>query len=54
MEHLTPVVGFLQDNGYTFGYANFWDANVITEMTNGQIEMVNTNIGQQLTPPITG
>lgn len=50
MEHLTPVVGFLQDNGYTFGYANFWDANVITEMTNGQIEMVNTNIGQQLTP----
>ncbi len=50
VEHLTPVVGFLQDNGYTFGYANFWDANVITEMTNGQIEMVNTNIGQQLTP----
>ena len=48
VDHLAPVVHFLQTNGYTYGYANFWDANVITEMTNGQIEMVNTNIDRIL------
>ena len=30
---------WLVDNGYTVGYATFWNANTLTEASNGQIEM---------------
>lgn len=30
---------FLEENGYTQGYASFWSANVLTEMSSGKIEM---------------
>ena len=37
---------FLQENGLTFGYATFWNANVITDLTNGEVEAVSIAIGQ--------
>ena len=30
---------WLLENGYTQGYATFWNANVLTELTDGQIEV---------------
>lgn len=32
------VCQWLLDNGYTEGYASFWDSNVLTELSNGEIE----------------
>ena len=37
---------FLQESGLTFGYATFWNANVITELTNGEVEAVGITIAQ--------
>ena len=34
-----PVVDMLVDMGYTQGIANFWTADLITELSNGEIEM---------------
>ncbi len=34
----------LEERGYTFGFADFWDANVITEATDGKIEVGNLTI----------
>lgn len=34
-----PAVHFLTENGYDFGYATFWNANIVTELTEGQIEV---------------
>lgn len=33
------VAAFLQENDYDDGYATFWNGNVMTELTNGEIEM---------------
>lgn len=44
VERLSPVVKFLSANGYSIGMGTFWNANVITEMTNGQMEMVPIEI----------
>jgi hypothetical protein len=33
-------VQYLQDNGYDLGYGPHWNANVLTEMTDGQLPMV--------------
>lgn len=35
------VAEFLQKNGYEFGYATYWNANIITELTDGQVEVAN-------------
>ena len=32
---------FLQENGYEFGYASYWNANIITELTDGKVEVAN-------------
>jgi hypothetical protein len=37
---LEGVSEFLIENDYQVGYASFWLANVMTEMTNGQIPMI--------------
>lgn len=34
----------LQNNGLTFGYATFWNANVVTELTDGDVEAVAVSI----------
>lgn len=35
------VERFLEDNGYTFGFATMWNANVFTYLSNGKIEVGN-------------
>ena len=35
------VAAFLVDNGYTFGYATFTNAGIMTELTNGVLEVAN-------------
>ena len=35
------VAAFLVDNGYTFGYATFSNAGIMTELTNGVLEVAN-------------
>lgn len=36
---LMPVCNWLVENGYTQGYASFWNANVMTEWTNGDVDV---------------
>lgn len=37
--HLETVCDWLIGQGYTQGYSSFWNGNVLTEWSNGQIEM---------------
>ncbi len=43
VEKLDPVVDFLKNNGYERGYATFWNANVVTEMSDGAVRFVNVH-----------
>lgn len=36
---LKSVVNYLVDNGYKNGYATFWQSSIVTELSNGTIEM---------------
>jgi hypothetical protein len=42
-QKLDPVVEFLVENGYERGYAEFWNANIITEMSDGAVRFVNVH-----------
>lgn len=42
------VAAFLQENGYAFGYAGYWDANMITELTDGAVEIANVGDAEYL------
>ena len=42
----TEAINVLLDQGYTEGYAPFWDANIMTELTNGKIEVWGWNMTQ--------
>lgn len=35
------VAAFLQDHGYGFGYASFWNANVLSYLTDGKLEVAH-------------
>lgn len=35
------VCAFLEKEGYDFGYATYWNANIVTELTGGQVEVAN-------------
>lgn len=37
------VVEWLQNNGYTKGYGTFWQSNVVTFLSNGEIDMWNVH-----------
>lgn len=37
--HLETICDWLVENGYTQGYATFWFANVMTELSDGNLEM---------------
>lgn len=37
----------LVEQGYTQGYATFWNANIVTELSNGQLELWHWNDGKQ-------
>ena len=36
---LNQIADFIQDSDYKNGYASFWNANVMTELTNGEVTM---------------
>lgn len=42
------VAQFLEENQYDFGYATYWNANIITELTNGTVEVANVLDGETL------
>lgn len=48
--HLAEVCDWLEDEGYTQGYATFWNGNVLTEWSDGQIEVWVTNDFNTLEP----
>lgn len=48
--HLAEVCSWLEDQGYTQGYATFWNGNVLTEWSDGQIEMWVTGNFNTLEP----
>ena len=52
VQELQGAVNFLQKNQYTLGYATYWCSNVVTEMTNGEIPMVNVQVNTK-NPAIT-
>lgn len=41
---------WLKEEGYTLGYASFWNANILTELTAGQVEMVPLTEGRDSAP----
>jgi len=43
-DKLEPVVDFLVEGGYERGYAHFWNANIITEMSDGAVRFVNVHV----------
>ncbi len=47
-ESRRPVAEFLQENDYHFGYATYWNANIITELTDGAVELANVGDGRYL------
>ena len=38
-DYIGEMIPFLEESGYEYGVAFFWQANIITELTNGKIEM---------------
>ena len=38
--NLNGVSDFLLENDYRIGYATYWNANVVTEVTNGTVQMI--------------
>lgn len=40
-EKKRPVAEFLAENGYDFGFATYNNGNIITELTNGEVEIAN-------------
>ncbi len=43
-------VAWLEQEGYTLGYSSFWNANVLTELSEGGIEMVPLTEGRDSAP----
>lgn len=40
-EDKRPVAAYLEEQGYTFGYASYWNGNIMTELTDGAVEIAN-------------
>lgn len=40
-EDKRPVAAYLEEQGYTFGYASYWNGNIMTELTDGRVEIAN-------------
>lgn len=40
-QRMSGVLSFLQENGYTLGYATFWNGNILTELSDGHIAMAS-------------
>jgi hypothetical protein len=44
-KHRKDSISYLEENNLRFGLASFWNANVLTELTNGRIEMLGLDPG---------
>lgn len=42
------VAAFLETHDYRFGYASYWNANIITELTDGAVEVANVGDAEHL------
>ena len=40
---IEPIADWLVENGYSNGYASFWHCNILTEWSNGQLDMRAVN-----------
>jgi hypothetical protein len=43
--HRKDSIAYIEKNNLHFGFASFWNANVLTELTNGRIEMLGLSTG---------
>lgn len=41
------VVAYLTNEGYTLGYATFWNGNILTEITDGQIKCITVELNEE-------
>lgn len=48
-ENKRQVAEFLVQNGYDFGYATYWNANIMTELTDAEVEVANILDPESLT-----
>jgi len=44
VQKLEGSIRFLKDNNYTYGYSTFWNSNVVTELTDGEIRMSSIQV----------
>ena len=47
---LQPAADYLKESGYTLVYADYWDAAVLTELTDGQVRSVPVILGTRKHP----
>lgn len=47
-ENKRAVAEFLKEEDYTFGYATYWNANIMQELTDGAVEVANLYKAQDL------
>ena len=47
---MRPVADYLVENGYTMVYAPYWQAAVLTEMTDGQVKSLPVDVGRRKHP----
>lgn len=40
------VAGQLAEKGYHFGYATYWNANIVQELSDGAVELANLHLGE--------
>lgn len=46
-EEICEVSEFLRENDYDFGYATFWNANIVTELTDGRVQVSSIVLDKQ-------
>lgn len=49
-EDRRAVAEFFMENEYDFGFATYWNANIMTELTNGRVEVANILDPESLAP----
>ena len=45
-EEMLAVTEFLEKENYEIGYATFWNANIVTEITDGKVKMIGVTVGE--------
>lgn len=39
VDEIRPAAEYLQSHGYTYGYSYYWDSSIVTELTDGKVEI---------------